>query len=85
MTTTDHLDRTAEPALKKLAAAAVLAAGFGMAAMGLTAGMASADPPPPNTPRPNPAAPQNPHSESGLCNQPVVPRGAPSPPPGYCG
>jgi hypothetical protein len=71
--------------MNKLAARAVLAAGFTMAVMGLTAGMASADPTLPNTPRPNPTAPQNPHSESGLCNQPVIPRGAPSPPPGYCG
>lgn len=85
MTTTDYLARSTEPTLRRLAATAVLAAGCAMAVMGLSAGMASADPPPPNTPRPNPSAPQNPHSESGLCNQPVIPRGAPSPPPGYCG
>jgi hypothetical protein len=85
MNTTDHLDRTTQPKLTKLAARTVLAAGLGMAVMGLTAAMANADPVPPNTPRPNPTAPQNPHSESGLCNQTVIPRDAPSPPPGYCG
>lgn len=71
--------------MNELAARAVLAAAFGMAVMGLTAGVASADPTLPNTPGPNPSAAQNPHSESGLCNQPVIPRGAPAPPPGYCG
>jgi hypothetical protein len=93
MTTTDHLDRSTQPKLTKFAARTVFAAGLGMAVMGLTAAAANADPAPPSTPDPNPAitatlhptAPQNPHSESGLCNQSVVPRGAPLPPPGYCG
>jgi hypothetical protein len=84
MTPTDHLDRTTEPKLTKFAGT-VLAAGLGMAVMGLTAAMANADPAPPNRPRLNPTATQNPHSESGLCNQPVVPRGAPSPPLGTAG
>ena len=85
MNPTDRLDHNSEPKLTKFAASTVLAAGLGMAVMGLTAAMANADPAPPNPPRPNPTATQNPHSESGLCNQPVIPRGAPSPPPGYCG
>jgi hypothetical protein len=85
MTTPHHLDRTTQPKLTKFAARTVLAAGLGMAVMGLTTVMANADPVPPSTPRPNPTAPQNPHSESGLCNQTVIPRDAPSPPPGYCG
>lgn len=84
MTPTECLNRITEPKLTKLVARTVLGAGVGMAAMGLTAGMASADPAPPNTPRPSPTAPQNPHSESGLCNQDSGPRGA-LPPPGYCG
>ncbi|WP_156669623.1 hypothetical protein [Mycobacterium sp. E3339] len=73
------------PGLTRLAARTVLAAGLGMAGMGLTAAAANADPATPSTPGPNPTAAQNPHSESGLCNQTVVPRGAPAPPPGYCG
>jgi len=85
MTTTDRLDRSTALELTKLAARTVLAAGLGLAVMGLTAAVANADPVPPNTPLPNPTAPQNPHSESGLCNQTVVPRDAPLPPPGYCG
>ncbi|WP_156737810.1 hypothetical protein [Mycobacterium scrofulaceum] len=85
MSTPDHLDRIARSRLTRLAAGTVLAAGLGMAAMGLTAAIASADPAPPNTPSLNPTAAQHPHSESGLCNQTVVPRGAPAPPPGYCG
>lgn len=85
MTTTDRLDRSTALKLTKLAARTVLAAGLGLAVMGLTAAVANADPVPPNTPHPNPTAPQNPHSESGLCNQTVVPRDAPLPPPGYCG
>lgn len=86
MTPTDHLDRTTEPKLTKFAARILLAAGLAMAVMGLTAATANADPASPNPPRPNPTASQNPHSESGLCNQTgAVPRNAPSPPPGYCG
>lgn len=85
MTPTEHLDRTTELKLMKLAARMVLAAGLGMALMGLTAAMANADPATPNPPRPNPTAPNNSHSESGLCNQDSAPRGAPAPPPGYCG
>lgn len=77
MTTTHHLDRTTQPKLTKLAARTVLAAGLGMAVMGLAAAMANADPA--TTPSPTPT--QNPHSESGLCNQTS---GQP-PPPGYCG
>ena len=91
MTPTDHLDRTTEPKLMRLAARTVLAAGVGMTVMGLTAAIANADPAPPNTPDPNPPItatlhpPGAPHSESGLCNQDSAPRGAPAPPPGYCG
>jgi hypothetical protein len=87
MTITHHLDRTTAPKLRKLAARTVLAGGLGMAVMGLTAAMANADPAPPSTPGPNPTrtATLNPHSESGLCNQTVVPRDQPPPPPGYCG
>lgn len=85
MTTPDHLDGIARSRLTSWAASTVLAVGLGMAAMGLTAAIAGADPAPPNTPSPNPTAGQHPHSESGLCNQTVVPRGAPAPPPGYCG
>ncbi|WP_139043347.1 hypothetical protein [Mycobacterium lentiflavum] len=44
MTTTHHVDRTAAPKLKKFAARAALAGGLGMAATGLTAAMATADP-----------------------------------------
>lgn len=73
------------PRLTKLAASTVLAAGLGMAVTGLTATLANADPAQPSTPGPNPTAAQNPHSESGLCNQTAIPRGAPAPPPGYCG
>ncbi|WP_139273288.1 hypothetical protein [Mycobacterium paraffinicum] len=73
------------PGLTRLAAGAALAAGLGMGVLGLTAAAANADPPPPSTSTPNPTAAQNPHSESGLCNQTVVPRGAPPPPSGYCG
>ena len=93
MTPTDHPDRTTEPKLTNFAARTVLAAGVGMAVMGLTAATANADPAPPNTPDPNPAITATlrptpsapPHSESGLCNQDGGPRGAPTPPPGYCG
>ena len=94
MTTTHHLNRTTSPKPKKLAARTVLAGGLGMAVMGLTAAMANADPAPPSTPDPGPPItatlhptppPPGQHSESGLCNQTVVPRDAPSPPPGYCG
>lgn len=92
MATTDHLDRTTQPKLTKLAARTVLAAGLGMAVMGLTAVMANADPVAPNTPDPNPAItatlhptpPAPPHGESGLCNQDAAPPGR-LPPPGYCG
>lgn len=84
MTPTDHLDRT-ETKLTKWAARTVVAAGLGMAVMGLTAAMANADPTPPYPPRPHPTEPQNSHSESGICNQTVIPRDAPPPPPGYCG
>jgi hypothetical protein len=90
MTPTDRLARITEPILTKVAVSTVLAAGFGMAVLGLTAAVANADPVSPNTPDPNPAItatlhPAPPHSESGLCNQDGGPRGAPSPPPGYCG
>lgn len=78
-------DRPTHLRLTRVAAGAALAGGLAMAVMGLTAATANADPAPPNTPSPNPTAAQNPHSESGLCNQTVVPRGAPAPPPGYCG
>jgi hypothetical protein len=81
MTTTDHLDRSTQPKLTKLAARTVLAAGLGMAVMGLTAALANADPVPTPT-RPYPTAPQNPHSESGLCSDDIP---HPPPPPGYCG
>ena len=88
---TDYLDRTTKPKLTKLAARTVLAAGLGMAGMGLTAALANADPLPPNTPDPNPPItatlrpmPPAPHSESGLCNQDAAPPGQ-LPPPGYCG
>jgi hypothetical protein len=76
MTTTYHLDRTTRTKLTKLAARTVLAAGLGMAVMGLTAAVANADPAPST-----PTTTQNPHSESGLCNQTS---GQP-PPLGYCG
>lgn len=92
MTPTDQLYRTTQPKLTKLAARTVLAAGLGMAVMGLTAVMANADPVPPNDPDPDPAItatlhptpPPAPHGESGLCNQDAAPPGM-LPPPGYCG
>jgi hypothetical protein len=85
MASTDHLNCTTQPKLKKLAATTVLAGALGMALMGLTAAMANADPAPPNTPNPNPTrtATQNPHSESGICNGALPP--GELPPPGYCG
>jgi hypothetical protein len=85
MTTTHHRHRTTRPKLKRRAARSVLAAGLGIAVMGLTATMANADPSPPNTPRPYPTrtATQNPHSESGICNGALPP--GQLPPPGYCG
>jgi hypothetical protein len=92
MASTDHLNCTTQPKLTKLAARTVLAAGLGMAVMGLTAVMANADPVPPNNPDPNPGitatlrptppAPP-PHSESGICNGALPP--GQLPPPGYCG
>lgn len=93
MSPTEQFDRTTEPKLTKLAARTVLAAGLGMAVMGLTAAVANADPATPNAPDPDPAItatlrptpPAPPHSESGLCNQDAAPRGAPAPPPGFCG
>jgi hypothetical protein len=85
MTPTEHLDRNTEFKLMKLAARTVLASGLGVAVMMLAAVTATADPAPPNPTGPNPTAAQHPHSESGLCNQDSAPRGAPAPPPGYCG
>lgn len=84
MTTTHHVDRTAAPKLKKFAARAALAGGLGMAATGLTAAMATADPAPPNTPGPTPTItatlrPPAPRGESGLCNRDTIPRDQPPP------
>jgi hypothetical protein len=76
MNSAQRLDRPTRHKLAQLAARTVLAAALGMAVMGLTAAMANADPAPPGPP-----TTQNPHSESGLCNQTS---GRP-PPPGYCG
>jgi hypothetical protein len=88
MAATNQPNCTTQPKLPKLAASTVLAAGLGMAVMGLTAVMANADPAPPNTPDPNPGITATlrppPHGESGLCNQDAAPPGR-LPPPGYCG
>lgn len=85
MSPTEHLDRNTESKLTKFAVRTVLASGLGMAVMVLAAVTANADPAPPNPTGPNPTTAQHPHSESGLCNQDSAPRGAPLPPPGYCG
>jgi hypothetical protein len=84
MTTTHHRHRTTRPKLKKMAARTVLAGGLGMAAMGLTAAMANADPVPQDTPSPTPTTTitahlRPPSGESGLCNADTIPRGQPPP------